>query len=38
MGMSDPVGFVASARRIGREARAAITGGNAARLLRLARR
>jgi aminocarboxymuconate-semialdehyde decarboxylase len=38
MGMSDPVGFVASAKRIGREARAAITGGNAARLLRLARR
>jgi len=38
MGMADPVGFVASLKRIGREAREAITGGNASRLLRLARR
>ena len=38
MGMSDPIGFVASAKRIWRDARDAITGGNAARLLKLARR
>jgi aminocarboxymuconate-semialdehyde decarboxylase len=38
MGMTDPVGFVAGVKRLGREAREAITGGNAARLLRLARR
>ncbi len=38
MGMTDPVGFVGSLKRIGREAREAITGGNAARLLRLTRR
>lgn len=37
MGMTDPVGFVTSAKRLGREARDAIMGGNAARLLKLAR-
>lgn len=38
MGMSNPIGFIESARRLGRTARDAIAGGNAARLLKLGRR
>jgi len=38
MGMSDPLGFLESAPRLGRDAREAIAGGNAARLLKIARR
>ena len=37
MGVDDPVGFVASVPRLGRDARAAIEGGNAARLLKIRR-
>jgi aminocarboxymuconate-semialdehyde decarboxylase len=35
MGMYDPVGFVESARKLSRDDRAAIVGGNAAKLLKI---
>jgi aminocarboxymuconate-semialdehyde decarboxylase len=37
MGVDDPVGFIGSVPRLGRDERAAIEGGNAARLLKIRR-